>query len=453
MAKKIEATNGKLIKLIFIYTIPLIFSTILQNFFNIADKAVLGNMAGSNSVASIGATSAITSLVINGAVGLSTGTSIILARYVGQKNNTKIKKTIDTSLVTAVFIGTILAIIGVSFSPAFLKLTNCPPECYNGAVIYMRIILASAPATLLYNYGSAILRTLGDTQKPLVYITVAGIINIVLNVILCLVLSEKVVAVAVATVVSKIISVILMLRRLSSFEDDFKLGISRISFDFNTLGQILRFGIPTSISSLMYPLANLQIVPAINSFGADAVAGCSAAESIHTIASAFSSSFAITATTFIGQNIGAKNKERVKNSFWLIFSLNFFISGILGVIICLSGKFWIGLILGMDATAAIEFGIQRLFFVTMFSFVAAVNQTLSHSLQAFGYPLFTSVSNIAFTLIFRTFWMQVIYPHYQSFTNLMLCFTVSWILNMIFYVFIYAIVFFRYTKKGICKKI
>ncbi len=453
MAKKVDATKGKLVRLIFIYTIPIILSTILQNLFNIADKAVLGNWAGSDAVASIGATTTISGLIINGAVGLSTGTAIILAHYVGQKENEKIKKAVDTALITATLLGMVLAFASVLLTPTFLTLTNCPPECYDGAVIYMRIYLAGAPATLLYNFSSAILRTLGDTQKPLVYITVAGVVNVVLNIILCIFLPHKVMAVAIATVVSKIVSVVLVLKRLSRFEEGFKLEIKKMRFDLSTFWQILRFGIPASISTLMYPIANLQIVPATNSFGVDAVAGCSAASSIHSIVSAFTSGFGVATTTFMGQNIGAKNPDRVKKSFWYMLLFNLLISGSLGILFCITGRFWLGIIVGRSATAAIEYGLIRMFYVTFFAFISAANQTLSHALQAFGYPMFTSISNIAFTLGFRTVWMQFIYPHLPTFSNLMLCFTVSWTLNMLLYSVFFAFVYIRYTKKGICKKI
>lgn len=453
MAKKVDATKGKLVRLIFIYTIPIILSTIVQNLFNIADKAVLGNWAGSDAVASVGATATISAVIINGAVGLSTGTSIILARYVGQKDNEKIKKAVDTALITATFIGMALAFAGVLLTPTFLTLTNCPPECYDGAVIYMRICLAGAPATLLYNFTSAILRTLGDTQKPLVYITVAGVVNIVLNVILCIFLPQKVMAVAIATIASKIVSVVLALRRLSRFEGGFQLEIKKMRFDLSTFWQMLRFGIPASISTLMYPIANLQIVSATNSFGVDAVAGCSAAASIHTIVNAFSNGFAVATTTFMGQNIGAKNPDRVKKSFWYILSFNLLISGSLGILFYLTGRFWLGMIVGRSATAAIEYGLLRMFYITFFVFIAAANETLSHALQAFGYPMFTSISNIAFTLGFRTVWMQFIYPHSPTFSTLMSCFTVSWTLNMLLYSVFFTFIYIRYTKKGICKKI
>ena len=451
--KKVDATQGSLVKLIFIYTIPLILSTILQSLFSIADKAVLGNMAGSTAVASIGATVTVTELIINGAVGLSTGTAIVLARFVGQKDEKKIRTTIDTSIIASLAFGIAVAVAGLILSPVFLTATNCPEECYGGALIYMRIYLAAAPATLLYNYGSAILRTLGDTKRPLAYITVAGVVNVVLNIILCFILQEKVAAVAIATVASKLISAILVFRRICKLDDSARVRIRKMRFDLSSFFRILRFGIPSSISKLVMPLGNLQIVSAINSFGSDAVAGFSAATSVNSIAMAFSSGFGAATTTFIGQNIGAQNVSRVKKSFWYFLLINLSITGALGVIMYLTGEIWIGIVVGADSVAAINYGMYRMLWVTLFMFINAINQVLTNALQAFGYPMLTSITNIAFTLGFRVIWMQFVYPLKPEFSTVMLCFTVSWILNMLFYAIFTAFVYRRYVKKGICKKI
>ena len=453
MAKKIDATSGSLVKQIFVYTIPLILSTIMQNLFTIADKAIAGQMAGSVAVASIGATAVVTNLVLNGVIGLSTGTSIILARYVGQKDKEKMRKTIDTSIATSLIFGLIVAVVGFFFAPMILKAVDCPKKCFEDAVTYLRIYLGAAPAFLCYNYASAILRTLGDTKRPLYYITVAGVVNIVLNLILCMILEKKVLAVAIATVVAKLVSTFLILRNLTHIEGDVKLNLFHMRFHFPTFTQILRFGIPTSISNLILPLANLQITSGINSYGVDAVAGNSAASSLHNIAGAFSGGFGIAATTFIGQNLGAKNKPRVIKSFWTLLWLNVAISGSIGLLMCLGGRFFLGLVLGAGESAAIDFGMSRMLHVTLFTFVNAVNVVISHAFQAFGYPLFSSISNIFFTLGLRVIWMQFVYPLKPTFDNIMLCFTVSWILNMLLYTAFFTFIFTRYVKKDICKRI
>ena len=453
MMRKVDATSGNLPKLIFIYTIPLILTTVLQNLFDIADKAVLGNMAGTTAVASIAATTTVTSLIINGAVGLSTGTAIILARFVGQKNEEKIRKTIDTSVITSLFIGLFVAAVGYFLTPLFLTFTNCPKECYDGALVYMRIIIVATPVTLLYNYGSAILRTLGDSQRPLIYITVSGVVNVVLNIILCLVLPQKVVAVAIATVVSRLISAILVFRRLCMLEDNARVDIKQMRFDFGSFMRIIRFGVPASISLLVLPLGNLQIATAINSYGANALAGHSAAISVETITFAFTEGFATTALTFMGQNIGAGNTERVRKTFRLCLIYCTVIAGALGVLTYLTGELWIGIIVGMSSTAAIKYGMMRLFYVAVFMFIHAFSCILASAMRAFGYPMLTSMTNIAINLGFRVLWMQFIYPIYPKFVTIMQCYTVAWTLNFVFYVLFTIIVYRRYVKKGICKEI
>ncbi len=446
MKKKIDATQGSLASLILIYTIPLILTTIMQHFFEIVDKAVLGNMADTVAVASVGATSAITGLILNGFVGLSTGAAIVLARFIGQKDEEKIRATVDTSLIASVCFGVVVAILGISFSPALLRLTNCPKECYDGALIYIRIYIGAAPATLLYNYGSAVLRTLGDTRRPLIYIMISGVVNLILNVILCIILPQKVAAVAIATAASKIIGAALTLNRLCHFEDSARVSLCNLRFTLDALGRILRFGVPTAISNLIYPLANLQILSAINSFGVDALAGENAASSINNIVHAVTAGFGAATTTFMGQNIGAEKKDRVLKSFFYCLTFGTLIGGAFGLTTYLTGRFWLGLVVGFSSTAAIEYGMVRMFYVSQFMFVNGINTVLTHALQAYGYPFFGSINSIFFTLIFRIIWMQGIYPNNPTFAMVMMCFTVSWTLNMLFNIAIVTIVTMRYKK-------
>jgi putative MATE family efflux protein len=451
--KKIDATRGPLIPLIFAYTVPLILTTVVQDFFNTVDKAVLGNMADTTAVAAVGATGTITTLIINGFVGLSSGASIVLARYIGQRNAEKMRRTIDTSIASGFLFGILVALLGIFLAPLFLHLTNCPAECYDGALLYIRIYISAAPATLLYNYGSAILRTLGDTRRPLNYIMISGVANAGLNVILCFILPQKVAAVAIATAAAKIIAASLVLRRLCRFEDDSaRVSLHRLQVSSEAFSQILRFGVPSSITKLIFPLANLQIVPAINSYGVEAIAGNSAAASINSMSSAVVTGFASTTDTFMGQNIGAENRDRVKRSFWYCLGLSTVIAGTLGVLLTLTGRLWIGLIVGFESVEAIAYGITRMWHVSMAMFINASLNVLLHALMAYGYPIFGSISSIVFTLAFRVLWMQVIYPLNQTFSMVMLCFTVSWTLNLIFYIIAVAVIYRRYDR-GLYKKI
>jgi len=319
-------------------------------------------------------------------------------------------------------------------------------------LLYIRIYIAAAPATLLYNYGATVLRTLGDTRRPFTYIMIAGVTNMVLNIILCLILPEKVAAVAIATAASQSISAVLVVNRLCHFEDCARVRLSKLQFSLSAFGNLLCFGVPTAVHKLIFPLANLQIVSAINSFGVDAVAGNSAAASINTIAHAVTDSFGITTLTFMGQNIGAEQPDRTRRSllYCLLFSVG--IGGAIGLLLHFTGEFWLGLIIGFSSTSAIEYGMIRSFWVTQFMFICAVNAVLSHALQAYGYPFFSSINSIVFTLGFRIIWMQGIYPQNPTFPMIMSCFTVSWALIMVFNTVSVIILTHRY-KKGAYKKI
>ena len=207
----------------------------------------------------------------------------------------------------------------------------------------------------------------------------------------------------------------------------------------------------------MHPLGNLQVMTEVNTYGAEVLAGFSASSSIDTIPRAFADVFGVASTTFIGQNIGARNPERVKKSFWTIILTSLLITGTIGLLLTLSGEFWLKLVLGSatskNLTVSLEHGIIRMHHVTLFMFLYAMNTVLSHALQAFGYPSLASITNIAFNLVFRVLWMTFIYPLNPVFSSIPLCFTFSWILHFVFYGIFFSIVFWRYMKKGICKKI
>ena len=454
MFKKVDATRGSMVKAIFAFSIPLVITTIVQDLFSVVDKTVLGNMAGTEAVAAVGATGAVTSLIINGAVGLSAGTTLVLSRFWGQRDEEKISATIDTSLLTAVGLGVLVAIIGIFLAPIFLTVTNCPESCFDGALLYIRIYLSATPVTLFYNYGSAVLRTMGDSKRPLLYILIGGVVNVVLNIILCILLPQKVAAVAIATVASVLVGAFLVARRLCTLEQAYaRVVIRKMRFDPASFSRIFRFGIPTAISRLVLPLGNLQITSAINSYGVEAIAGNSAAISVCGVGLAFSGGFSSAASIFIGQNIGAKKPERVRSAFWYSTLLSVLISGSVGVLLFLTGEFWIGLILGFDETNAIQYGMLRLVYVCLPLLFQAVMGTMGGAVGAFGYTGIRSISNVVFTLVFRVVWMQFVYPLHQTYGMVMQCFLVSWLLNLAFYAVLFSAVYYRYMKKGICKKV
>ena len=450
-AKKIDATKGKLIPLIVTFVIPLVLTTLIQQLFNAVDIAVLGTMADTTAVASVGATTTIIHLIIDAFVGISSGSKIVLSRLFGKNDEKELKRTIDTSLIVAIGFGVIVAIGGYLLAPAFLELTKCPVECINGAILYIRIYVLAAPAILLYNYGAAVLTSSGDSKRPLYYAIISGGLNVVLNVILCLVLTQKVAAVAIATASAQVLAATLMILRLRRLDGSLRVRMTKLRFHFHAFSQLMGFGVPLALQTLVYPLANLQIAAAINSYGVICVAGNSAANTMHQLTSSFRNAFGTAAATFMGQNLGAEKSDRVRRSLfhctWMCLALCLPLS----FLEWLLGPLWLQLFLGQD-TAAIGFAMIRVAVLNSFTFFLLMNTVLGHAIQAFGYPIFSTVNALTWVLGFRIFWMKVIYPVYTSYASLIFCFGISWVLTFICNVVIFTVIYVRY-KKGKYKRI
>ena len=449
-AKSIDATEGKLLPKIIQYAIPLILSTLVQQLFNAIDIVVLGQMANDVAVASVTATSSVTSLLVTSFVGLASGSRVVLARQIGARDDGSVRKSTDTSLILSLMIGAVIAVVGFIIAPWFLEITNCPENCIEGALIYIRIYVLAAPMILLYNFGSSAITAAGDTQRPLYYIMVGGTANIVLNVILCLILPQKIVAVAVATVASQVICAVLVSNRLLKMEGPCRVIVRKMRFCGKALIDILRFGLPMMLVSALFPLSNLQIASAINAFDYLATAGNGAASTIENIVSATSGPIATTAATFIGQNIGAQKPDRVKKTFWQCMILTVIFGGTVGVAVFFTGRFWLGLIVGFDNDVAITFGLVRMSCTTLFYFVACINNVFGSTLQAYGYSTVSAINSIFSVFIFRIIWMQGIYPlcadmpTYERFFMVVLCFLVSWLIRMVVNIVAFAIVRSKY---------
>ena len=449
--KIIDATQGRMVPQIFLFVIPLILTTLIQTLFNAVDIAVLGNMADSRAVASVGATSTIVHLIVDAFVGISAGAKIVLSRLVGKNDEKGLHRTIDTSLVMAVFFGLVVTLIGITTAPFFMRWTECPAECFDDAVLYIRIYLAAAPAILLYNYGSAILTSSGDTRRPLYYAIASGFLNVVLNILLCLLLPQKVAAVAIATAASQIMAAALTVIRLCHLDGMMRVRIKRIRFHFKSCMQLLRFGVPLSLQTLIYPVANLQITAAINSHGVACMAGNSAASTVEQMNSAFRNAFGSATGTFMGQNLGAEKPDRVKKSLWYNMGLVLAVNTVVSLTLVFTNQYWMHIFL-KDDLAAVEYALIRNDILMIASVFAALNAVLGHAIQAFGYPIWSTVNSLVWVLGLRALWMATVYQVYPTYTNLILCFAVTWAVTALCNVVILSFLYARY-KKGKYKKI
>ena len=449
--RRTDILNGRLLPSIVKFAIPLMIGSIVQILFNAVDIVVLGNMADTNAVASVGVTGAVTSLLINAFIGFSTGTNIILARFLGAKDEHNVRKTVDTSILSAAVIGTLIGVLGLFVSPLLLKMIDCPTECWDGAVLYLRIYLCATPAILVYNFGAAIIRVSGDTKRPLYYIIASGLLNVILNFILCLVLEQKVAAVAIATLSSQVLSATLVLIHLCRMSGICRMNLKRMVFDMQTLKRIVRFGFPSAITQSLYCIPNLQIQSAINSFGPAAITGNTSAASIEGMISCVHNGFSATAMTFVGQNLGAGNEKRVKQSILYCFLINLIAATVIGLTATTLGNQLLAIYIP-DDPAAVAYGMVRMRHISLFLGVGAINSLLASCMNAFGYPISQTVCSVASILGLRMVWMIFLFPLFPSIEMLYFCYTVSWFLQLILLASAFVIVY-RKFKRGTLHKI
>ena len=391
---------------------------------------VLGNLASSIAVASVGATGTIISLLVNTFIGLSGGTQVVLAQACGEHNRTKINRCVNTALITSVVLGILLMFLGLICSDWFLTLTNCPADCFDGASVYMKIYFLGVPFVIVYNYGASIIRVSGDSQRPLYYLIASGLLNVVLNLILCLTMKDKVAAVAIATVASQLLGAALVIYRLITVDNDCRFNIKKLSFDYLSFKKMLLIGIPCALNSSLYSISNLQIQSAINSFGSPATAGNIAATNFEGIVSSFTSAVGTTTLTFAGQNIGAKKPERLKKILLTGSILGCTVGFVFGYGFLFSAKPLLSLFVGNDA-AAIHCGYLRMRALMTLYFVAGTSGAFGAVLQAFGYSIIPMFNSIFSVLILRVIWMSFIYPLNPTLETVYTCYMFSWSLNFI----------------------
>ena len=445
LLKQINATEGPILSQILLYAFPLLLSTLVQQLFNSVDIAVLGNMADTTSVASVGATSSVVNLLLYAFLGVATGSSILLARAIGSKNTDKVTRIVDTAIIFAFSAGIVMAVAGWFLVPQIMIWVNCPSDCYAGAVLYLRVYLVFAPAVLLQNFGCTMLNTSGNTRSPLIFMLAGGTLKVVLNVLFCLVLPNKVLAVALATASSQLLWAVLAMHRLMSGADSIRFHLHNPTCDVRVLGQIMAQGLPISLYKALYPLSNLQIQTAINSFGSIVVAGNSGAVAMEGIINAFTNTFGTCASVFVGQNLGAEKSKRVWRSFWCCIGVSMIVVNTLGITFYSSGRFWLRLLLS-DSPESIEYGMIRMSYTLLFYGISGLNAILSQTIQSFGYSFLSSLNSIVFILCFRVGWMTWVYPHYPTYDTLVASFLVSWTLVLITNIIMSTVVFVRFRK-------
>lgn len=434
--KALDMLHGSLLKKIIFFALPIAASSILQLLFNSADVAVVGRFAESGALAAVGSNSVLVGLLVNLFVGLSVGTNVVIAQYIGQKRTKEVGTVVHTSMLFSMICGVVMMIIGLALSRFLLVLVDTPEDVLERALIYLRIYCIGIIFIIPYNFGAAILRSIGDTRRPLYCLIASGILNICLNLLLVIVFHLGVAGVAIATVISNAFSVSIVLYILCHENEMIRLQWNRLRIHGAALKRIIRIGAPAALQSAVFSISNICIQTAINSFGASAVAGMTVALNFESIGYYIVSAFAQAAVTFIGQNYGARQYGRCKKILRLCLA-----AGMIGAILVSFGfiltRNTVIRIFTVDP-AEIEYAMARFRYAIPFLFLTSTYEVVGSALRGMGRSTLPAIFTVLGTVVFRVFWVYAVFPMWNSFQALIIVYPVSWMLTggmMILYYF------------------
>lgn len=432
IGKKVDMVNESIPKSALIFALPLLFSGWLQLLYSAADLITCGNFGSENSVGAISATSSLTSLIISLCMGFSVGANVLIAQAVGAQDKEKGKRIIISTYILALISGIILLILGVTCSKYFLKWMGTPDELLDLSNTYMVIYFIGIPFTLIYNFGAALLRGLGDTTKPFIFLAIAGAINVGLNFLFVITFNLDVAGVAITTTISQAISAILVTITLIKDKRYFvNLDIRYTRFYKNEILGIIKIGIPAGLQSALFSLSNVILQSSINSFGKDAVTGTGAESSIESFLSTGVDAFAQATVAFVGANYGAKNASRIKKSIFYT-SLYGCIFAALGGLFC----FFLArplLRIYTDNEAAINYGVEKLKIVSTTYIIYCLSCTISSGIRGMGYSFMPMAVSLIGICVLRIVYIYTIFPldQFHTIFGLYISYPLSWLITVI----------------------
>ncbi len=443
---EIDMCNGPLLGKIMLFSLPLMLSGILQLLFNAADVIVVGRFAGNESLAAVGSTGALTNLLVNLFIGLSVGANVLVARYYGARQEEEVSQTVHTSILVSVTGGVILMVIGILTAKPLLHLMDTPEDVINLSVLYMRIFFLGMPAMLVFNFGSAILRAIGDTRRPLFYLTIAGVINVVLNLFFVIQCHMGVAGVGLATVLSQCVSTALIVRCLVQSEGCFKLHFHKLKMHWDKFGKIAAIGFPAGIQGSLFSISNVLIQSSVNSFGSVAMAGNTAGSNVEGFVYTAMNSVHQTAVSFTGQNLGGKQYDRIGKILIECLLLVTAIGLVLGNGALLFGR----QILGFYSSdpEVISYGIQRMGIICTIYFTCGIMDVLVGSIRGLGYALMPMFVSLMGACVLRVIWVYTIFAWDRTLRTLYISYPVTWTITAIVHAVCFILVYRNLKKKA-----
>ena len=433
-----DMTHGTLWNKILIFALPLAASSILQQLFNSIDTAVVGRFASSQALAAVGSNSSLIALMINLFIGISLGSNVVIAHYIGQRSEKNIQAAIHTAIVVALVSGIFVMIFGQFIAKPVLSLMGTPDDVIDLAVVYLRIYLLGMPFIMLYDFGSSILRSTGDSRRPLYSLIVAGVINTVLNLVLVIGFKMGVSGVAIATVISNMVSSGIIVYIMTHESEPIRLEFRKLAIAPTELKKILVIGVPAGIQGMMFSIANVCIQSAINSYGSDAIAGSAASLNYEYFTYFLVNAFAQATVTFTSQNYGAGDYGRCKKIFHISMVFSLVSCGLLSMVFVL-GR---GMFLRFYTTdpAVLEYAMTRILIATTLELLTSVYEISAGAMRGFGHSLTPAVITFLGSCVLRLIWVSTVCRAVHEFWVLVIIYPISWVVTGIVMTSAYYIV-------------
>lgn len=437
---EIDMCNGRVLGKMLRFALPLMLSSVLQLLFNAADVVVVGKFAGDNSLAAVGCTGSLVNLLTNLFIGLSIGANVMAARHYGAKQDEELSKTVHTAMVVAAAAGAILTVVGMTFTEGILRLMSTPEPVLPLAALYLRIYFGGMLANMIYNFGSALLRAVGDTRRPMYYLTIAGVVNVILNLIFVIVFKLDVAGVAIATVISQCISAALVVRCLIREKGAIHLSMNKLGIDRREFLQILRIGVPAGLQGCIFSLSNVVIQSSVNTFGEIVVSGTSAASNLEGFVYVAMNSFYQATLSFMSQNFGAGRYDRIKKVAW---------SGVICVTLVglLLSHLEIGfgrqlLSIYTSSPAVIEAGMTRLKINNTLYFTCGLMDVLVGMMRGIGYSVLPMIVSLVGACGTRLIWIATVFQieRFHKVETVFYSYPISWILTALIHFTCFMIV-------------
>lgn len=433
---KVDMLSGKIIPAIISFTIPVLLSSLLQVFYNTADIMVVGQSAGKEAVGAVGATSSLINLITNFFIGLGVGVNVIVGQHIGAGKEKQVPVIVNNALILSAASGTFVMLIGIFFSKQLLSLMQTPDNILPLASKYLFIIFLGAPALLVYNFCDAALRAYGDTKRPLIYLSLSGLTNILLNILFVAGFGMDVDGVAIATVISQYMAAVMVIWTLLREKSCCRIDLKNMKFSKEKTLQIIKIGAPAGIYSVLFSFSNVIIQSATNSFNsAMVVSGVSAASSLEGFVYTSMHSVSIATTSFVSQNYGARRFDRIKRTVWSSILLGASVWAVMSVLFFLFQDFLLALYLPKDP-AAIEYGMQRTNIIITTYFLVAFMDVATGAIRGMGHSALTSVISLLGSCVTRVCWIYaVFYPVKEvlsvenSLSALYAIYPISWIIT------------------------